>query len=289
MVGPTAAGKTEVAIEIAHEIGAEIISVDSMQVYRGMDIGTAKPTIEERRGIAHHMIDVVDPEEDFSVAEFRAMARQVVADTQKPLVVTGGSGLHFRALVDRLSFAPTDPELRRSLESTPLEELVARITDQDPSVSDHIDLANRRRVVRALEILILTGQTPSARMAESGGFSAYETELAFVAAGIDPGEVLHERIHERLEAMIERGLVDEVRGLRDRLGRNAAQAVGYKEILAHLDGEQAIDEALGAIGRNTRQLAKKQRTWFQRDPRIRWIRWSSDPSERVRRTLEVLT
>ncbi len=138
------------AIEIANEIDAEIISVDSMQVYRGLDIGTAKPTIIERRGIPHHMVDLVEPSEEFSVAEFRQQGRRVMEAVSKPLIITGGSGLHFRSLVDPMTFAPTDPELRAELEATDLHELVEELTDADPEAGQHVDLANPRRVVRAV-------------------------------------------------------------------------------------------------------------------------------------------
>ncbi|MFB3050973.1 MAG: tRNA (adenosine(37)-N6)-dimethylallyltransferase, partial [Acidimicrobiia bacterium] len=159
ILGPTASGKTEVAIEIAGRIGAEVLSVDSMQVYRGMDIGTAKPSVIERRGIRHHMIDVVDPESEFSVAEFRRQGRAVMNSADSPLIITGGSGLHFRALVDPMSFAPTDPTLRSELEGSQLADLVAELKTADPEVGSHVDLANPRRVIRAVEILRLSGET----------------------------------------------------------------------------------------------------------------------------------
>ncbi|MGB8361250.1 MAG: isopentenyl transferase family protein, partial [Acidimicrobiia bacterium] len=149
MVGPTASGKTSLAIEVALRLGAEVISVDSMQVYRGMDIGTAKPTIIERRGVTHHMIDVVEPEDEFSVAEFRRLARRVMVEADRPLIVAGGSGLHFRAVVDPMSFAPTDPELRAELEATPLDGLVDELRAVDEESGTRVDLANKRRVVRA--------------------------------------------------------------------------------------------------------------------------------------------
>ena len=190
MLGPTAAGKTETSIRLAEHYDGEIISVDSMQVYRGMDIGTAKPNMLERRGIPHHLIDVADPGEEFSVARFRRLGRTVLAETTAPVVVvTGGSGLHFRALVDPLSFAPTDPGLRSELEATEGEVLVEELLQVDPSARSIVDLANSRRVVRAVEIFRLTGETPSSRAgtAVAEDVRRYVPEIEFSAVGVDPG------------------------------------------------------------------------------------------------------
>lgn len=279
------------AIDIAERLGAEIVSVDSMQVYRGMDIGTAKPSILERRGITHHMIDVVDPDHEFSVAEFRRMGRGVIESTEVPVIITGGSGLHFRALVDPMSFAPTDPELRAELDERSLGSLAAELIGADPLANEHVDTANKRRLVRAVEIHRLTGETPSGRAAtaEAGELRNYTSEIDFTAIGVDPGRDIEDRIERRLGEMRAGGLVEEVNGLRGRLGRTARSAVGYREILDYLKGDSAIDEAFEAIGRNTRKLARKQRLWFQRDPRIRWIPWIDDDEERVDRAMEILT
>lgn len=288
IVGPTAGGKTDLAIEAARSLGAQVISVDSMQVYRGMDIGTAKPTVIERRGVVHHMIDVAEAEDEFSVAEFRRQGRAIIKTSRVPLIITGGSGLHFRALVDPMSFAPTDPGLREELESTDVTVLIEELAKADSRAGEHVDLGNTRRVVRAVEIFRLTGETPSQRAhsAEAEDLRRYKPDLDFTAVGIDPGSLLDERIDRRLSQMREGGLVSEVRGLEKRMGRTAASAVGYREILDHLNGEIALDRAFEAISRNTRKLAKKQRTWFQRDPRIHWIPWLVDADERVERILE---
>jgi tRNA dimethylallyltransferase len=269
---------------------AEILSVDSMQVYRGMDVGTAKPTILERKGVAHHMVDVVEPEQEFSVAEFRRMARRVVANSARSLIVTGGSGLHFRAVVDPMSFAPTDPGLRADLDEESLESLTRELSAADERAEQYVDLANKRRVVRAVEIYRLTGETPSRRAAsaEAGDVARYVPELEFTAVGVDAGERIEERIDRRIGEMRSGGLVSEVRGLSGRLGRTAAAAVGYKEILDLLAGRCVEEEAFEAIGRSTKRLAKKQRTWFQRDPRVRWIPWSENLDARVNRVLEIL-
>lgn len=279
------------AIEIALEIGGEVISVDSMQVYRGMNIGTAKPTLIERRGVQHHMIDVADPWEDFTVADFRREGKKIMNSVDRPLIITGGSGLHFRSLVDPMTFAPTDADLRAELEEANPQDLVEELVEMDPEAAERVDLANNRRVVRAVEIARLTGETPSSRAAteEAEDIRRYRSEVEFMAVGLDPRGELDERVEHRLRAMRRGGLVQEVRGLRDRLGRTARAAVGYREVLAHIAGELTEDEAFEAAADNTKKLAKKQRTWFQRDPRIRWIPWSDHADERTERVLEVLS
>ncbi len=277
-------------MRLAHHFSAEIISVDSMQVYRGMDIGTAKPTILERGGVAHHMLDVVEPEEEFSVAEFRRLGRKVIEESEaETLIITGGSGLHFRALVDPLEFAPTDADLRARLENEGFEGLLAELVSADPEARIHVDLANPRRVVRAVEIYRLTGQTPSQRAAAGAANQVrrYVPEVAFVAAGVDPGSNLDERIDERVAEMRSGGLVEEVSSLRGRLGRTARAAVGYREITDALEKGSSVDAAITQVARNTKKLARKQRTWFQRDPRIRWIPWTDDVAGRVSRLIEV--
>jgi tRNA dimethylallyltransferase len=189
-----------------------------------------------------------------------------------------------------MSFAPTDPTLRAELEERDEEELVDALLEADPEARSLVDLANPRRVVRAVEIYELTGETPSRRAgtALAEDVRRYVPELEFTAVGIDPGSELEGRIERRLDRMREGGLVDEVRRLAPRLGRTAANAVGYREILAALRGEAGMDEAFTRISANTKRLARKQRTWFQRDPRIRWIPWIEDPGERTERVLESL-
>ena len=199
--------------------------------------------------------------------------------------------MHFRALVDPMSFAPTDDALRADLEARDLAPVAAELTRLDPEAGYHVDLSNKRRVVRALEVALLTGETPSSRAAsaEAEDLKRYVPELEFRAVGIDPGGLIDERIDKRLNDMRQGGLLEEVRGLRDRLGRTARTAVGYREVLDHLEGALTVDEAFEAIGHNTRRLAKKQRTWFQRDPRIRWIPWMDNVSDRVERAMEILS
>jgi tRNA dimethylallyltransferase len=260
-----------------------------MQVYRGMNIGTAKPTMLERRGVPHHLIDLADPSEEFSVARFRRLGRSILAETTAPaIIISGGSGLHFRALVDPLSFAPTDAGLRAELEGREGEDLVDELLAADPGAGSVVDLANPRRVIRALEIYRLTGETPSSRAATAlaEDVRRYVPEIGFTAVGVDPGTELDARIEVRLGEMRASGLVDEVRSLAPRLGRTARGAVGYREVISALAGDIGLEDAFALAAANTRKLARKQRTWFQRDPRIRWTPWIEDPEERARRVVE---
>ena len=279
------------AVQAAERIGAEIISVDSMQVYVGMDIGTAKPNLLERRGVPHHMIDVAEPETEFSVADFRRLGRGILESSEVKMLITGGSGLHFRALVDPMSFAPTDVKVRAELEETPIEEVVAELRSIDPEADRNVDMANSRRVIRAVEIWRLSGERPSQRAssAEAEDLRRYVPEIEFTAVGVDPGDGLDQRVEARLEEMRSGGLVEEVSGLRQRLGRTARNAVGYREVLDALDGLCSIDESFERAARNTRKLARRQRTWFQRDPRIRWIPWFDDEASRIDRVLEAMS
>lgn len=291
-MGPTASGKTAVGVELARRLDAEVLSIDSMQIYRGMDIGTAKPTLIERQGVQHHMIDIVEPSEEYSVSDFRNKGRQILSRrSEQTTVIVGGSGLHFRSLVDPMSFAPTDTELRSELEGTDLVDLLFELETKDPDAGLHVDLQNPRRVVRAVEILRLTGQTPAQRAAteEAKMIQRYESELEFSAIGIDAGAELDERITRRLSEMRSGGLVDEVKKLRGSMGRTASAAVGYREVLEFLRGDSMLDEAFEKIGVSTRKLARRQRTWFQRDPRIQWIPWSESPVDLAERTIEVLS
>jgi tRNA dimethylallyltransferase len=257
-----------------------------MQVYRGLDIGTAKATPEMQDAVRHHLLDLVDPEEDYSVAEFQREGRAVLSTLvglRKLAVICGGSGLHYRSLVDPLQFPPSDPELRVALESIDVAEARSRLLGMDPAAAEHVDLENPRRVVRALEIAALTGRTPSQRAStpEAAAVRGYEPIVDFVAVGFDPGVGLAERVTRRFDGMLDAGLLDEVDRLRPRLGRLAGQAVGYKELVPVAAGDQSLADGRAAAIRATRALAKRQRTYFRRDPRINWITWDPDPSVRL--------
>lgn len=287
MLGPTAAGKTDVAVAVAETYSGEILSVDSMQVYRGMDIGTAKVDAATAGGVPHHLIDLADPSEPFSVAQFQHLGREVISELgsrDSIPVIAGGSGLHFRALVDPLEFPPTDPELRAELEATDATALIGELLLADPAAGEHVDLANPRRVLRAVEIVRLTGATPSQRAGSDSARAVrnYTPVVPFRAIGLDPGDRLGSRVAARFDAMLARGLLDEVANLADRLGPSARQAVGYKELLGVVSGEYDLEAGRSRAIRATLALAKRQRTFFRRDPRIRWLPWHDEAQQRVR-------
>ncbi len=254
-----------------------------MQVYRGMDIGTAKPDAATRARIPHHMVDVVEPEVEFSVREFQTRARAVLDDSGARFVIAGGSGLHFRAVVDPMEFAPTDPEVRDRIDRMDTDVARDRLVAVDSEAGSHVDLANPRRVARALEIHELTGETPTrrSRNPQSSAVAGYEALIEHHSIGIDAGEVAHVRAEQRWNAMIERGLVDEVASLVGRMSRTAAQAVGYKELLPVVAGETTLEEASEDALAATRGLIKRQRTYFRRDPRIAWMPWHDDAETRI--------
>jgi tRNA dimethylallyltransferase len=282
IVGPTASGKTDLALAIAGRLPVEILVADSRQVYRGMDIGTAKVPKSAQRRVPHHLIDLVDPDEPFTVADWvgRARARiPGIASRERLPLVVGGTGLYISALVDGHDYAgqPWSPELRQrlgdELEADGLESLVARLQAKDPAVAAAIDLQNPRRVLRALE------------RADAGGGSPRSTAYAGTVAlvGLDrPREVLYRRIDERTRALFDDGLVDEVRGLRAAgYGPELRPMTGhgYAEAAAYLAGEWTLDEAVAVTARRTRQYAKRQLTWFRRDPRVTWIPAGDGPAD----------
>jgi tRNA dimethylallyltransferase len=277
-VGPTASGKTEAAIAIAERLGAEICSVDSMLVYRGMDVGTAKPTAEDRRRVPHHLLDLADPSERFTVARFQELGRAALDELAArvvPALLVGGSGLYFRAIVDELEFPPEDATVRAELEvegaALGAERLHTRLRELDPVAAARIEPGNVRRTIRALEVAATTGRRFSSYADAWGGFPSENV----VAAGVHlSSEVIAARIRHRVREMLERGWLDEVRRL---LGRGfgawltATQAIGYAELAAHLDGRLTLDEAVETTVKRTRNLARRQLAWFRRDPRIVWF------------------
>ena len=290
MLGPTASGKSSLAMALAERLGAEIVSVDSMQVYRGMDIGTAKPGPEDMARVRHHLIDTVDPAQAYSVAEFQAAGRSALDDISaraRTAVICGGSGLHFRALVDPLEFPPTDAAVRESLEQEPFEDLVAELVAADPGAAKQVDMGNPRRVLRAVEVHRLTGRTPTvrSRSAEATAVKEYRAAVPFTAMGVDPGDLLPARIERRLDAMLDAGWLDEVRGLAGSLGPTAAVAVGYRELL---QVEDDVTTARTSVLNATLALAKRQRTFFRRDPRIAWLPWDDQADVRVERAVAAL-
>ncbi len=277
---------------LARELGAPIVSVDSMQVYRGMDIGTAKPSLDQRRSVVHHMIDIADPEDPYTVAEFQRTGVEVLdrARAAGPVVIAGGSGLHFRALVDPLQFPPTDAATRAELEEAGLAELRAELLAADPEAGLHVDLDNPRRLVRAVEVLRLTGATPSMRAAtpDAARVRSHTPRVAFTALGLDPGERLAGLVVRRFDAMLDAGLVAEVAGLAPRLGPTAREAVGYRELMDHVRGETTLERARAVAIRATTSLAGRQRTFFRRDPRILWLPWQDDTAARIAAAIAAL-
>jgi tRNA dimethylallyltransferase len=278
LVGPTAVGKTDLSLALAGSLNAEIVSIDSMLVYRGMDVGTAKPSVAERARVPHHMIDVAEPSEAFSVARFQEAARLVLRQTgerRREAILVGGSGLYFRAIVDELEFPGTDRDTRSELErqATALgpERLYARLASMDPAAAARIEPGNARRIVRALEVPALTGR-PFSSFADA--WERYDPD-AVRAAGLRMSrEPLLERIRARVRAMVEDGWIDEVRSLVDAgFGGwlTSTQAIGYAELARHLRGEMTLEDAVEATVKRTTNLARRQMAWFRRDPRIRWF------------------
>ena len=283
VVGPTASGKSAVALAAAEGRGdVELMSIDSMQVYRGMDIGTAKPSPDERVRVPHHLLDLVDPTQDFTVAEFQREYRAAVADIAargKRAILVGGTGLYHRAVIDDLDLPGEWPAIRADLlaEADVLGPipLHARLATLDPAAAARIEPTNTRRIVRALEVCEGSGR----RFSSFGpGLDVYPPS-PIVQIGLRwDRDVLAARIEQRVRAMIDAGLLDEVRALRATgMSRTAAQALGYKELLAHLDGGQPLAESVEQIVVRTRQFAVRQLRWFQRDPRVRWVDIAHDP------------
>jgi tRNA dimethylallyltransferase len=281
LIGPTASGKTRLALELAGALGdIEIVSVDSMQVYRGLDIGTAKPSPAERAAVVHHLIDVADPDEDWSVTRFQAAARAAVTEIEqrgRRALLVGGTGLYVQAVVDDLRFPGEDLALRAELEARTAEAggvaaAYAELEERDPEAAARIDPHNVRRIVRALEVIRLTGEPFSSF---GPGLAQYgPTAFPVRIAGIWlPRAVIGDRIAARVAGMREAGLLDEVARLaatNGGLSRTARQAIGYKELLDHLQGTVTLDDALATTVRRTRSFARRQRMWFRRDPRITW-------------------
>jgi tRNA dimethylallyltransferase len=278
LVGPTATGKTRAGIAVAERLGAEIVSVDSMLVYRGMDVGTAKPTTEERARVPHHLLDVAEPSEPFSVARYQELALEAARDVRsrgRRVLLVGGSALYLRAVVDELGFPGTDPDARRNLEAEAAavgaSGLHARLAASDPIAAAKIEPGNVRRTVRALEVAELTGR-PFSSFAE--GWDTYDPARVRAAGVSMAPPVLKARIEMRIGEMLERGWLDEVRALVERGSGGwltSAQAIGYAELARHLTDELTLDEAIAGTVKRTRALARRQLGFFRRDPRIRWF------------------
>lgn len=271
VAGPTASGKTALAIKLAHERNGEIISADSRLVYKGFDIASAKPTIEEREGIAHHLIDIVEPEVDYSVGDFYKDAKPIISDIisrGKTPIVAGGTGLYFRILLEDFDLPKMDPnlELRAELESMPVEELYQEVLSKDPITAEKVHINNKIRLVRVLEVM----RTFNRPFSQVAGKKENEYDVEWVSPKVESREVLYERINLRVDKMLELGLIEETKTLLAKHGRikNFVKTIGYAEILDYLDGKCSLEESVETLKQNTRRYAKRQLTWFRRNPEL---------------------
>jgi tRNA dimethylallyltransferase len=294
LAGPTAVGKSEIALLLAEKIGGEIISADSMQVYRGLDIGTAKPSPAERARVPHHLIDICELTENFDAAQFIRLAQKAVEEIQlrnKTPIFCGGTGLYFKAFLSGLGEAPaTNPELRAELEAASFESLLHELRERDPAAYEKIDKQNPRRVIRAVEVIRLTGKKFSEKRAEWKAESGKRKAETFFCI-TRKAEDLHTRINDRVDAMFARGLVDETRGLLVRgleQNKTAMQAIGYRQVAEHLRGERPLTETIELVKSRTRQFAKRQLTWFRRQLAPEWIELKPDETldKRARKICE---
>ena len=278
IAGPTASGKTALSIALAKELDAEIVSCDSMQVYRRMDIGTAKPSIEERAGIVHHMLDVAEPWEDFSVSRYCNMASPIVDDILargKTAIIVGGTGLYMDNLIKGTDFAPfPSTGVRERLEEEPIEAVFAQLQAVDPESAARLHLSDKKRIIRALEIYLETGETMTDHDRRTQAIPPKYQPLWFALEDTERA-ALYARIDSRVTAMLEMGLMDEIRSLLDSgipEKCTAMQAIGYKEFVAALKGQCSIEEAADQVRQSSRRYAKRQLTWFRRNATIHWLR-----------------
>ena len=282
IAGPTASGKTALAVELAKCVNGEVVSCDSMQVYRGMDIGTAKPTREEMQGIVHHMLDVAEPYEDFSVSRYCEMASPIVDDIltrKKTAIIAGGTGLYMDALIRGNSFAPyPSTGMRKKLEEKAdkdgMETMLSLLATIDPDSAARLHPADRKRIIRALEVYYETGETITAHNLKTRQIPP-KYNATWFALEDESRQDLYDRIDSRVDKMLEAGLIDEIRallaaGIPEKC--TSMQAIGYKEFIAYLNGGCSLDEAAAQVQQSSRHYAKRQLTWFRRNPAIHWLR-----------------
>ena len=272
VVGPTASGKTKLAIELAHKLNGEIISADSRLVYKGFDIASAKPTLEEREGIPHHLIDIVEPEFDYSAGKFAEDAKIAIQDIlsrDKTPIVAGGTGLYFRVLLEHydLPKVETNYELRAKLEKRTREDLLEELEKVDKITYERVKDANFRRIVRAMELITLLEKPLSEVQIQKEP----EYDVKWIMPKIPSREWLYDRINKRVDVMYKMGIVEETKALIEKHGRisNIIDTIGYKEILTYLDGEATLEEALDKLRQHTRNYAKRQLTWFRKNPNLK--------------------
>ncbi|KLU40522.1 MAG: tRNA (adenosine(37)-N6)-dimethylallyltransferase MiaA [Limnochordia bacterium] len=301
IVGPTAVGKTSLSLRLAESLEGEIVSADSMQIYRGMDIGTAKPSLNERSQIRHHLLDVISPAESFNVQDWVKLAEKAIDDIAargKTPIIAGGTGLYVNALLDGFLFPDTsaDPRLRQELEvkgEQDPEALHAELAQVDPDTAARLHPNDLRRVIRALEVYYRTG-SPISVLQKKAKHAARPYRLLYIGLTRDRSD-LYARINARVDEMLREGLVEEVRGLKERFLDGATdqaraqltslQALGYKEILWALEGQMPLEEAVDILKRDTRRYAKRQLSWFRRDPRIKWFNLTHSSEDEVQRTV----
>jgi len=290
ILGPTASGKSDLAMEVARRSRGEILSVDSMQVYQGMDVGTAKPSAAERAEVRHHLIDLVEPTETFTVARFVELADAVIADARArgvPLIVTGGTPLYYKALFEGLfEGPPADEAVRERLRGQGGEDLHRRLVQVDPEAAGRIHANDTKRLIRALEVYEITGQPISSFQTE-WTTPKHRHEARWVGLSWER-EVINRRINARVKAMIAAGWVEETRGLLARYGelsQTAAEATGYAELIAHVRGRMGPEEAVEQIKIGTRQLARRQMKWFRRWGQVRWVAGDVAREDLVRQVL----
>ena len=281
IAGPTASGKTNFAVELAKELNGEVVSCDSMQVYKYMDIGTAKPTVEERQGVVHYMLDVAEPQEDFSVSRYCEMASPIVDDIVsrgKTAIIAGGTGLYMDSLIRGNSFAPYPStgrrqELEERADKEGIEVLMQWLQQIDPDTAARLHLSDRKRIIRALEIYLETGETMTAHNLKTQALPPKYTPL-WLGLDFEQRQQLYDRIDRRVDIMLDMGLVKEIRDLLDRgisSKCTAMQAIGYKEFVNALEGQGSIAEAADLVRQSSRRYAKRQLTWFRRNPAMHWL------------------
>lgn len=289
LAGPTASGKTALAVELAKDLNGEVVSCDSMQVYRRMDIGTAKPSREEMQGIPHHMIDVAEPDEDFSVSRYCAMAAPIVDDIVargKTAIIAGGTGLYMDSLIRGNDFAPfpstgVREKLEAEADEVGLPAMLARLREIDPDTADRI--SDRKRILRALEVYLETGETITEHNRKTRLIPPKYTPLWLGLDFADRGE-LYRRIDKRVDIMLEMGLMEEIRSLLDSgipEKCTAMQAIGYKEFVNALEGREPLSQAAEEVKKASRHYAKRQLTWFRRNPAVRWLVRSGDDDREI--------
>ena len=299
VAGPTASGKTALAVELAKLTGGEVVSCDSMQIYKRMDIGTAKPTLDEMQSIPHHMIDVAEPDEDFSVSRYCQMATPIVDDILargKTVIIAGGTGLYMDSLIKGNSFAPfpstgVRQRLEQQADREGMESMLIWLQSVDPEAASKLHLADRKRVIRALEVYLETGETITEHNRRTQAIPPRYDPLWIGLDFMERSE-LYRRIDLRVELMLKAGLVEEIRNLLASgipAKCTAMQAIGYKEFVAALEGNGTIEEAAAQVQQSSRHYAKRQLTWFRRNPKMNWlIRSGSDGTQEILQTVRLL-